>query len=552
VKTAEGDAFVPAAQQDDANLAIDGCDWPAVESCRTAIVDDWQSGYYVAKLSTNGNTAWIPFVVRSAAPGTNASILVKLSDTTSQAYTAWGGRGFYTNPFSSHISFDRPYDDLNLYEVYQLPFVRWAERNGVAMDFCSSLDLHTDPQLLANYRLFLSIGHDEYWSLEMRDQVEAFIAGGGNVCFFSANTCFWQVRFDLNGGRRIMICYKEAEAGHAPDPERADPRRVTTQWSKPPVSRPENSMTGVSYRNGAGWWNDIDPARRYRGYTVTNASHWVLAGTGLSNGDRFGAGAGVDDTILGYETDAALTNNAAPPVVLGSDGTPKNFIVLASADLTDWGSGGQAGHATMGLYQRNGIVFTAGTVNWAGGLRSNGAATPVDRITRNLLDALSRARPRQLALPHARVEAWANGVPARWTLDGAGTVAAEPADPDASEHQMRFTGGGGSFNLGVDASRGETWIGFPGLTCAAHTSYGVGCWAKSSQPGATIRLQTTDTWTDFATAGHSGSGAWEYLFAVGRMHSAAPYPARVKIQLAPGVHARFEGVSVVEVPARPA
>jgi hypothetical protein len=550
LKSAEGDAFVPGPQ-DDANLAINGCDWPAVENCRTVIPADWKSGYYVAKLSANGASTEIPFVVRSATPGTTSKILVKLSDTTTQAYTNWGGRGLYETPFSPSISFDRPYNDVQgLYEIYQLQFIRWLERNGIAVDFCSSLDLHSDPQLLAPYRLLASIGHDEYWSLEMRDQAEAFIAGGGNVCFFSGNTCFWQIRLDLGDSGRIMFCSKESEAGHAPDPERGDPRRVTTEWSKPPVNRPENSLTGVAFRNGAGWW---DPApinqNRFRGYTVTNASHWVLDGTGLSDGETFGAGTSVDDTILGYETDAALTNGAQPPQVLGTDGTPKSFVVLAAADLSDWAS--QAGHATMGIYQRNGIVFTAGTVNWAGGLNSNGAATPVDRITRNLLDALSRDRSPQLAVADAGFEDWSNGLPTGWTLDGAGTVSAQAADPDASENQMRFTGGGGSFNASVDASSGETWIGAPGLTCAANTTYGVGCWAKSSEPGATIRLQTTDTWTDFATAAHSGSGAWEYLFAVGQGPGAAAYPARVKIQVAPGVQALFDNVSVMEVPDVP-
>ena len=34
----------------------------------------------------------------------------------------------------------------------------------------------------------LSVGHDEYWSWEMRDAVEGFVAAGGNVAFFSGNT----------------------------------------------------------------------------------------------------------------------------------------------------------------------------------------------------------------------------------------------------------------------------------------------------------------------------------------------------------------------------
>lgn len=536
VKSCTGDAFVPGPQ-DDASLAINGCGWPAAAGCTTVVPNDWSSGYYVARVSSGGEDAWIPFIVR-ATPASTSSILAKISDTTSNAYNAWGGRGFYTTPFAPRISFDRPYDDLGLYERYQLPFIAWAERHGYAIDYCSSLDLHLNALQLENYRLFLSLGHDEYWSLEMRDQVEAFIAAGGNVAFFSANTCFWQIRFDLNNGGRTMICYKEAEAGHPQDPDRSDPRRVTTEWSAPPVSRPENVMTGVSYRDGAGWWVDpVDPARRYRGYTVTNASHWVFEGSGLANGDSFGGGTSVDNTILGYETDAT------------GGGTPANFAVLARADLRDWAPNGQGGFATMGMYRRNGIVFTAATVNWAAGLSQNGAATAVDKITEHVINGFNSDPPAPIDLTNGGFEDWPNGVPSGWALDGAGSVSAEDTDPEASDNDMRFIGGGGNFSLKVDATAGETWISQSDFTCEADAMYGAGCWAKANAPGATIRLQRTDDWQDFAVAAHSGSGNWEYLFAVGSsVDGGASFPARVKIQVASGVQAWFDNVSVMPVP----
>ncbi|MGP6157880.1 MAG: N,N-dimethylformamidase beta subunit family domain-containing protein [Vulcanimicrobiaceae bacterium] len=541
VTTLSGSAFVPGAQ-DDVSLASSGCGWPI--AAQVTVPAQWKTGYYVGRLSAQTQSAWMPFVVRTGAP--KAKIVAKLSDTTSQAYNAWGARSLYSTPFVPHVSFDRPYgDDLTLYEQYQLPFIQWAETKGYAIDYCSSLDLHTDPNALAGYRLLLSIGHDEYWTLEMRDQIEALLASGGNVAFLSANTCYWQARFDQSNGGRVMVCYKETDIGPVPDPDRSDPGRVTVRWYEAPVNRPENLLTGVSYRNGAGWWNDpIVPAQRYRGYTVTNASHWVYAGSGLSNGDTFGGGTTVDDTILGYETDAALiAAGSDPPAVDGSDGTPRSFVVLATADLTDWGPGGQAGRATLGLYQRNGIAFTAGTVNWAGGLRGS---APVATITSNLLDALAGPAAPQLPISNPGFEQWDGANPAGWTLDGAGSLGGDSADADASANQMRFSGGGGNFNLKVDASAGETWAGYPGLNCAANTAYGVGCWAKSDSAGATLRLQTTDSWTDIAQASHSGSGNWEYLFAVSAPQP-ADFPARVKIQVAGGVVAWFDDVSVVEV-----
>lgn len=524
-----GDAFVPDGVQDDAALAVAGCNWPAADGLRITVPADWRSGYYLAHVSSGGAETWIPFFVRAANPGAQSRILVKMSDATAQAYTAWGGRSLYTAPHAPHISFDRPYDDLALFERYQVPFLQWLESRGIAYDLCSSLDLHRDPQLLAPYRLLVSIGHDEYWSLEMRDAVEAFVAAGGNVAFFSANTCYWQIRLALDGAR-IMTCYKETE-GNPPDPSRDDPRRVTVRWYEPPVNRPESRLTGVSYKYGAGWWIDPTvPAQRYRGYTVADAGDWTLAGTGARNGDMFGAGTSVDDAILGYETDAV------------GDGTPPDFRVVARADLRDWAPHGQGGGASLGWYQRRGVVFTAGTVNWAGGL-SAGGTNVVDTIASNVLRALTAAPVQPLAIPNADFSDWNGDLPAFWTIDGDGTLDAADPDEDANANTFRFAPQ--PVLARIDASTGETWAGRPDLSLDGRTRYGAGAWVRASSRGATIRLQTTDTWTDFGRAEHSGNGQWEYLFALGTPGRDGAVPARVKLQVAAGTQAVYGGVTVV-------
>ena len=92
--------------------------------------------------------------------------------------------------------------------------------------------------------LYLSVGHDEYWSRGMRDTVEAFIAGGGNAAFFSGNTSFWQVRLegddrDVDGRVQGLLQGRPAD--------RHRPRAARSRRSGPTsiVGRPENHMTGV-------------------------------------------------------------------------------------------------------------------------------------------------------------------------------------------------------------------------------------------------------------------------------------------------------------------
>ena len=57
-------------------------------------------------------------------------------------------------------------------------FVRWAENEGLTLDYAVNSDLEFHPEVLDGQRLMLSVGHDEYWSWGMRDRVDAFVEGG--------------------------------------------------------------------------------------------------------------------------------------------------------------------------------------------------------------------------------------------------------------------------------------------------------------------------------------------------------------------------------------
>ena len=114
-------------------------------------------------------------------------------------------------------------------------FIGWLYSNGYTPQFCTDIDLHADPQLCRSYRLLLSVGHDEYWSEAMRDNVEGYIADGGNAAFFSANLCWWRIHLVDND--TAMVCH------------RGGPRRALDRW----LERPEDTLAGVSYRHGGGW-----------------------------------------------------------------------------------------------------------------------------------------------------------------------------------------------------------------------------------------------------------------------------------------------------------
>ncbi|HEY1570213.1 MAG TPA: N,N-dimethylformamidase beta subunit family domain-containing protein [Pseudonocardiaceae bacterium] len=342
----------------------------------------WPSSLYRAVFTPgDGVDSEVWFVVRTTVP--TGPVLVSLPFATWQAYNRAGvpGEGLYWTEDpgrASAVTFDRPGGGPPP-ERWEDGLLRWLRAEGVTADLCSDIDLHQCPDLVRRYRLLVVNGHDEYWTWEMRDGVEDFVRHGGNLAVFGGNTCWWQMR--LADGGRTMVCHRDAAA----DPLAATrPELTTVEWSAAPVHRPENTLTGLSFRLGAGCWGPGMATMYADAYTVRFADHWVFEGTGLADGDPFALGA------LGYETDAAdIVEIDGVPRATGRDGTPPSFTVLATADLAHWADHGQGGAATMGVFTSGaGTVFNAGTVNWGAALGD----PVVARITRNVLDRLSAPR----------------------------------------------------------------------------------------------------------------------------------------------------------------
>jgi hypothetical protein len=409
-----------------------GANWPAC--AEFTIPSDWPSGLYFARVAAQGLPAapagpgalppvlsWrlpaaartetapyaipvtpnvppldIPFVVR-AGEGSRARILYAISDNTYNAYNYWGGRSLYgygTNgahawvgpsatsfhaPHACRVSFLRPNAGVGAdyalqWQRWEVPLLQWIHRQGIAVDVCAESDLHTKPGIVTGYRLLVLAGHSEYWSGPMRDEVEGFVRGGGNVVFFSGNTCWWQVRFEDGGD--TMVCYKQAFTKEGSVIRRFDPafvgpfpqtRNTTVNWFEPFLHRPETQMTGVRYN-----WAKYPPMAQF---VVDEPDHWLFANTGLNQGDGFGLYDNGSATVVGEETD-----------VLVADVSPPNFRRLAHVQVEPWDV------ADMGLFSPNdtedqfaGIVFTAATMNWVLGLSQDGSWNPMDQITRNLL-----------------------------------------------------------------------------------------------------------------------------------------------------------------------
>jgi hypothetical protein len=430
------------------DAASDGCGWPVALEIPTG--PDWRSGYYeIAVVSDAGRVAHEAvacFVVRAARPDPTRPLLA-LCTNTYNAYNDVGGRNLYEG--GTQVSFLRPFAKgllrkppgpgdrvtvldppdprmrdhvayLRAHQMtqwggsagwpnYELGFVRWAERNGYELDYAINGDLE-EPATLADRRVYLSVGHDEYWSGPMRDTVEAFTRAGGNALFLSGNTAFWQVR--LSGDGATMTGFKD-RFERDPVYGTAEQHRLSSMWSDHLVGRPENAMTGVSFVRGGYHRIGRTVSSGAGGYTVYEPDHWVFAGTDVTYGDLVGA----RGVIVGYECDGCdFVLRDGRPVPTGADGTPADFRVLGLApaqhfhrdnaprpprpqdrselEFIAWRAFGREdeeavaaiarGHSVMGVHEPGGFVFTSGSTDWAWGL--TGTDPEIEQITRNLLD----------------------------------------------------------------------------------------------------------------------------------------------------------------------
>ena len=350
------------------------------------IPSSWVTGVYLAKLtSSTGKSSFIFFVVRD--DGGNENILFQTSVTTYQAYNTWGGLSLYNNdltnkfeypyPHATKVSFDRPFNpgDSNgagHYLWFEYHFVYWMEEQGYNVAYTTDVDTDARPAQLLNHKAFLSVGHDEYWSMGMRNAVQSAINAGVNVAFFSANVMYWQIRFEPNSlgvPDRVEVGYKDFatfDTPPGPDPMwNVNNSLVTTNWRDPVVNMPENGMEGVMYEQQ----EEADYA-----YVVENASSWIYAGTGFVDGSSVPG-------IVGYEYDRVYNNGF----------TPSGVTVLSNSPVQGC-CGGYNSFANSTLYTApsGARVFAAGTIQWSWGLANvmgnTYANAGIQRTTANILN----------------------------------------------------------------------------------------------------------------------------------------------------------------------
>ncbi len=436
-----------------ADCSVMGCGWP--ERFSLTLPDHWPSGLYTVTLTIQGHQSQHMFILRAAQP--KAKILLILATGTWAAYNDWGGSNHYQGlcgpeggNFAPQVSLSRPwardfvawpdaapriphaspllsrprYPHMDYaravgiskkyassgWAAFERPFALWCEGQGIALDYACQHDLHRDPDLLEDYGRALIVGHDEYWTWEMRDHLEAWVDRGGQLARFAGNF-YWQTR--LSDDLATQTCFKTLAEDHDPA-VKTDPCRLTSYWDNPLIGRPAAATMGLTGAMGtyAGWSRCA--AHGSGGFTLYRPGHWALRDSGLGYGDVLGAAARIfayevdgidytmthglpyaaegtglqgDLTLIGLSPATSLSHATGPhdrdPFIGHGDAEDIARFIYRATTAEAFGRASR-GNGCMAEYRRGrGAVFNAGSCEWVAGLIARDRA--VEQVTRNVL-----------------------------------------------------------------------------------------------------------------------------------------------------------------------
>jgi hypothetical protein len=348
------------------------------------------------------------FVVRD--DNGRSDVLFQTADETWQAYNRYGlgnsyagmsGTGENTGQANRayKVSYNRPIINRETSDVNQVfnaeyPMIRWLERNGYDVSYFTGVDADRRGEEIKEHKLYLSIGHDEYWSGNHRKNVEAGRDAGVNLAFLSGNEVFWKTRFEnsVDGAStpyRTMAIYKETHSRISPTGElqpgqKIDPLKDvwTGTWRdsspfNPEGAQPENALTGTiftvnAYRNDPlvvtgkyaknRFWRNTDVAKLKPEESVA-----------LAKG------------ILGHEWDEDIDNGFRPAGIIHLSETTVDGVQYLQDFGSIYDSGTATHHLTLHRVRSGALVFGAGTVQYTWGLdnfHDNATGVRGDRANR--------------------------------------------------------------------------------------------------------------------------------------------------------------------------
>ena len=280
-----------------------------------------------------------------------------------------------------------------------MELLEWLDRREHRYDVLTDEDLHTEGvELLASYRVLLTGSHPEYWTHEMLDALEGWLARGGRLMYLGGNGFYW-VTSIFRSKPHVL----EVRRGHAGTGVwRSEPGEVHHASTGEPGGlwrfrgRSPQRVAGVGFT--AQGFDESLPYRRTPESREPRVA-WIFDGV---EGDEFGMHGSVLGGAAGFEIDRLDTELGTPPhaIVLAVARGFSDVYQATSEDIltSDSKQGGTVSpfvrsDVVFFETQTGGAVFSTGSIAWCGALLTDDGDNAVARITENVLRRFARAGP---------------------------------------------------------------------------------------------------------------------------------------------------------------
>ncbi|MHC3473972.1 DUF4082 domain-containing protein, partial [Streptomyces sp. 7R007] len=487
---------------------VDCGNWPVTATW--TVPGDAVSGLYIANLTqTDGDGLMpYPFVVRNDS--STSDIVVQTSDQTWQAYNDYGGQDLYgglgpaPDGRAYEVSYNRPLDiggDNGIYGSEYM-MLAWLERNGYDVSYTSGVDVSSanGAAQLEKHKVYMSSGHDEYWTQSQYSNVLAARKAGVREAFFSGNEVFWKTRLapsidGTNTADRTLVCYKMTKM--AQNNGIADPSgQWTGTWMDPTSTQygqdyqPPNILTGSMFTvNG------------YRADAITVPGSYgknrIWRNTSIANLTSSQTATFPTGT-LGYEWDSDLDNSTRPA---GAIDVSSTTVDIEDAKLRmDWGNVYGNGTATHNLVEfrdqdSGALVFGSGTVQWSWGLTNVPTYNPADTVvtedsrmqqaTVNILADMG-VQPKTLQSNLVTASASTDTTGPAVTVTSPASGVTVPALKPVTIKGTASDSGGVVARVEVSTDGGTTWKAADGLTSWSYS------WTPTSPGSASVKVRAVD------------------------------------------------------------
>lgn len=283
-----------------------------------------------------------------------------------------------------------------------LSIVGWLDQQPVDYEIITDHDVHREGlALLSQYRVVITGTHPEYYSAEMLDATERFVADGGRFMYLGGNGLYWVTSFTddgdtievrkLEGGTRAWQA-RPGEYFHATDGVRGG------VWKN--RGRGPHKVTGVGFAS-----EGMDRSHPFRRLPASHDAEvaWIFDGV---EGDVFGDHGLAHGGAAGIEIDRYDRRFGTPAhtrLLATSEGFSDGYPLVIEEVLTNVpGLAGTSSPLVRGdvtyttTNAAGGAVFCTGSIAWGQALPTDDYDNDIARITGNLVTRFADPEP----LPH--------------------------------------------------------------------------------------------------------------------------------------------------------